>query len=352
MKNTLIAVFAATLALGAVCFLQWQKLATQKAEMLSVRSELEQQAREMADLQAAQKLAEDQRREATDQAAVIAEKLQARMRAEATAAKQSAAPAAASAPANQKSANDKAALGNFFSKMMEDPETRKLVREQQRMMLDQLYRPLFKQLGLTSDEATQFKDLLADNMLKGTEKAASLLSGGTVTNRAEMAAALTAEQKGFEEQLRSFLGETRYEQYQDYQQTVGERTQLNQFRQQFSGGDASITDAQSEQLLALMREEKKSQAAAGQLLPSAGNDPANMEAMLSGEGSEKLLLAQETVNQRVFERARGVLSEDQLGAFGKFQTNQLQMMRLSMNMAKKFMSPEQPTPESPAPPRP
>jgi len=350
MKNTLIAVFAATLALGAVCFLQWQKLATQKAEMLSMRGELEQQAREMADLQAAQKLAEDQRREATDQAAVIAEKLQARMRAEATAAKPSA--TAASATDNQKSANDKAGLGNFLSKMMEDPETRKLVREQQRMMLDQLYRPLFKQLGLTSDEATQFKDLLADNMMKGTEKAASLLSGGTVTNRAEMAAAMTAEQKGFEEQLRSFLGETRYEQYQDYQQTVGERTQLNQFRQQFSGGDASITDAQSEQLLALMREEKKSLAAAGQLLPSAGNDPANMEAMLSGEGTEKLLLAQEAVNQRVYERAREVLTEDQLGAFGKFQTNQLQMMRLSMNMAKKFMSPEQSVPESPALPRP
>lgn len=351
MKNTLIIVLtAATVALGTVCVLQWRNSGTREAELRSLRVEAEQQTQAMADLQTSQKFSEEQRRETVDQAAVIAEKLQARMRADANAARQSS--AAASVTDKQQPANDKAGFGNFLAKMMEDPDTKKLIREQQRMMLDQLYNPLIKQFGLTPEEATQFKDLLADNMMKGAEKATSLLSGGASTNRAEMLTALTAEQKGFEEQLRSFLGETRYEQYQDYQQTVGERTQLNQFRQQFSGGETSITDAQSEQLLALMREEKKNLAAAGQLPPGAGNDPANMEAMLSGDGVEKLVEAQETVNQRVYERARGMLSEDQLGAFGKFQTNQLQMMRMGMNMAKKFMSPEQPAPESPAPPRP
>lgn len=76
-----------------------------------------------------------------------------------------------------------------------------------------------------------------------------------------------------------------------------------------------------------------------------------MEAMFSGDATEKLLQSQESINQRVYERAGELLSETQLAAFGKFQTNQLQMMRMGMNMARKFMTPDssggaapQPTP--------
>jgi len=38
-----------------------------------------------------------------------------------------------------------------------------------------------------------------------------------------------------------------------------------------------------------------------------------------------------------------------LGAFGKFQTNQLQMMRMGMSMARKFITPEKTDGEGPAP---
>ena len=80
-------------------------------------------------------------------------------------------------------------------------------------------------------------------------------------------------------------------------------------------------------------------AATGQTFPADGQDAANLQAMLSGDGVEKLLQSQETVNQRVYERAGQILSPEQLSSFGKFQTNQLQMMRLGMNMARKFMAP-------------
>jgi hypothetical protein len=70
---------------------------------------------------------------------------------------------------------------------------------------------------------------------------------------------------------------------------------------------------------------------------------------MSGEGVDKIFQNQETVNQRVYERARTVLSESQLTAFGKFQANQLQMMRMGMSMAKKFMSTESSSGNSPNP---
>ena len=46
------------------------------------------------------------------------------------------------------------------------------------------------------------------------------------------------------------------------------------------------------------------------------------------------------MNQRVYERAKAVLSPEQLNGFGRFQTNQLQMMRMGMTMARKFLGPD------------
>jgi hypothetical protein len=148
---------------------------------------------------------------------------------------------------------------------------------------------------------------------------------------------LAADQKELDEQIRGFLGESRYLQYKDYQQTVGERTQLSQFQQQTAGSDHPLSDQQTESLLTFMKEEKEAAATEARLpLPGEIPDAATMQAMLSGEGLDKLLQTQETVNQRVYERSRELLSPEQLGDFGKFQTNQLRMMRMGL----KFMAPE------------
>lgn len=338
MKNTLFLIFVlATIALGAVCVLQSRRLAEQKARVATLRTEAEQQARELADLQAAQRLFEQQRQELFEQASQLAAKVQSQQLAATTS------PGIAPTPTKNEtaSANDKNPFGQFLAKMMDDPETKKMIREQQRTLLDQLYSPLVRQLGLSPEEAERFKDLVADNMIKGMERGTSLLGSESSTNRAAMLGKLAEEQKSFEEQVRGLLGESRYAQYQDYQQTVGERTQLSQFRQQFAGGENSLTDQQTEQLLAFMKEEKHAVNAVGGFgSTGASQDAASLQAMMSGEGVDKIFQNQEVVNQRVYERARTVLSESQLTAFGKFQANQIQMMRVGMNMARRFMAPE------------
>jgi len=356
MKNALIALFVATtIALGAACAIQWQKLAAQKTQVAALRAEADQRSQEIAELQAAHKLNEKQRQELFQQAGDLARKLQASetksqagphfalgVKTEAASSNN----VAGAAEANKSGKENN--WSNFLAKMMEDPEAKKMIREQQRLMLDQLYAPLIKQLGLTPEEAGQFKDLLADNMLKSTEKATSLMGALSSTNRTEAFEKISADQKDFDEQVRGFLGETGYAQYKDYQQTVGERTQLSQFQQQTAGGEHPLNDQQTEKLLTFMKEEKQAVATAtGLPLPGDNRDAASMQAMFSGEGVEKLLQSQESVNQRVYDRAREVLSAEQLGDFGKFQTNQLQMMRMGMSMARKFMAPEK---TEPAPP--
>jgi hypothetical protein len=334
MKNPIILVVTlAAITLGAVCLLQSRKVNEQKTQIAALRGETEQQAQQIIELKAAQEQVETQRRELSEQVLDLSSKLMASRGATGPVAVV-AAPTATAPAQGAKPESEMGGMGNFLAKMMADPETKKMIRAQQRLMLDQIYSPLIKQMGLSAEEAEQFRNLLADHTLKSAEKATALLGGAASTNRAELTARLTEEQKAFDEQVRSLLGESRYAQYQDYQQTAGERAQLNQFRQQFSG-ESAVTDQQTEQLLAFMKEAK--QAVGGLEQPQ---DAASMQAMLSGEGIEKLLQNQEAAGRQVYERARGVLSDSQLAAFGRFQTNQYQMMRMGMSVARKFLSPE------------
>jgi hypothetical protein len=220
--------------------------------------------------------------------------------------------------------------------MMSDPDTRKFIRDQQRVAMDQLYSPLVRKLGLSNEEATRFKDLLADHMMASSEKAMALMGDKTAGDKTKALSGLTEGQTQFDEEVRSFLGESRYSQYKEYQETLGERAQLNMFRQSNSG-DKAITEAQTDQLLALMAQEKKAVlAATGNTIPGA-DQAAATQAMLSEEQASKMLETQELVNQRVYEHAGEILSPEQLQSFAQFQTNQLQMMRLGVSMARKML---------------
>jgi len=349
MRNTitLFAVVAAAV-LAAVCVVQSRKSTTQQNQVAALRGELDATAQQVDDLQAAQKRAERQRRALAGQAEELTAQLQARRAAEATVA----APAPAAPPPVAEGAKpdeEKGGLGKMLSKMMQDPDTRKFIREQQRMMMDQMYAPLVKQMGLTPEQATQFKDMLADNAMKAAEKASAVFGSLASTNRNETLKTLTAEQKNFDEQLKAFLGDARYAQYKDYQETVGERTMLNQFKMQ-AGSDYNLSDPQTEALLTFMKEERKNVAATtGLPLGDTDKDPAKLEALMSDDKVDQILQAQETIGQRVYERARTILSPEQLETLGKFQTNQMQMMRMGMGMMKKMFGPDKPSPATPPP---
>ena len=124
---------------------------------------------------------------------------------------------------------------------------------------------------------------------------------------------------------------------------MGERAMLNQFKQQ-AGSDYNLSDPQTEALLTFMKEEKKNVAAStGLPLGDSGQDPAKLQALMSDDKVDQFMQAQETISQRVYDRARTILSPDQLDTLGRFQTNQMQMMRMGMGMVKTMFGPDKPT---------
>jgi hypothetical protein len=88
-----------------------------------------------------------------------------------------------------------------------------------------------------------------------------------------------------------------------------------------------------------MKEERQNVAATGVGAANAGSE-ADFSAALSDNKVNELIQAQQIAGQRVYERARVILSPEQLQAFGSFQTNQLQSMRVSVNMFRKMFAPD------------
>ena len=337
MKNALIVLLAlAAVGLGIAYAVQSHKSAAQQAQISSLQNEADEKSRQIETLQTAQDRSEQQRQELMAQTYQLTAQVHAGQMAT-NPPKGSASNGSSPQQLGVRGA-EQTDLGNVFSKMMQDPDTRQLVRTTQRMMMDQLYSPLIAKMGLSPDEASKFKDLLADNTMSAADKAYSMVGGPGSTNRSDMFATMAADQKNFDEQIKSFLGDARYSQYKDYQETVAERMQLNAFKQQ-AGSDYNLTDQQSEALLNIMKEEQKNASAKGSASPGGSTGDGAMAGLVSEDKMNALLQTQQTVAQQVYDRARSVLSPDQLGAFGQFQTNQIQMMRMGMSMARKMFGP-------------
>jgi hypothetical protein len=344
----LLSLFAAVIVgLSVVCLVQSRKIASLQSRTAESQAALDQKATQVEELQAGQQRLRREQRELFVESEALAARLSARAQAaqDSTPSRTSAAhPDAALSAEAGPATNSDSGFGQMLSKMMQDPDTRKMIRDQQRLMMNQLYGPLIKQLGLSPAQADQFKTLLADNAATAADQAASMFGANSQTNRQDATKAIEASQKNLDDQLKNLLGNDGFAQYKTYQQTAGERMQLNLFQQQMAT-DNPLTDTQTEQLLSFMKQERDAATAAGAPAPpGAGQDKASLEAMFSGDQADKLLESQQTVNSRVFDRAQSILSPDQLDAFGKFQTNQLQMMRLGMTMARKMFNPNSSVP--------
>lgn len=233
--------------------------------------------------------------------------------------------------------------GNMLKQMMNDPETAKAMAEQQRVMMNMMYGPLFKELGLNEEEINQFKELMASQQMSAMEN----MSGLTSSDPEERKAAtekVQAAQKDFEQQMKDFLGDDRHAKMQEYNSTLSERMTMNMYAQQ-----SNLRPEQTQQLMDLFAQEKKMYQSQN---PDASINPQQdwQKMMGSGEAMERHLKQQEEINARVLEKAQGILAPDQLKGFGEYLKNQQQLQAAGMKFAQKMMAPEEqpaPKPETP-----
>jgi hypothetical protein len=196
---------------------------------------------------------------------------------------------------------------------------------------------------LSQEDTDRFKELLLAQQMKGVDQATSLFGDkADAKAKADAAKAIADAAKQSEDEIQAFLGDDRYAYYKDYKEMLGERMQLNQFTQQLANGQHPLSADQQTSLLNVMKEERKAMATDFANLGWSGGQPTNPQDALSGDKLSQYLDLQQSLSQRVYERARNVLQPEQLDAFGTSQTNQISMQRLGIKMMQSMMGDKQP----------
>ena len=169
-------IIAVGLAAAAVIALQWNRIETQKTELASLQSQLQQASQQSEEQQASIKKLET-RDESLTQSLRAGERESAQLRASAHKPR-AAAPVAAANPSGV--IPEGKGLGSLMENMMKDPDMMKAMAEQQVQVIKTQYGPLVKQLNLTPEQRDAFYGLLSDNMTNALVQGMAML-GGTVS---------------------------------------------------------------------------------------------------------------------------------------------------------------------------
>ena len=219
-------------------------------------------------------------------------------------------------------------MEKLFPQMLKNPEVKRMIQQQQKTALESMYLPLFKELNLTPEETEGMISFMAQRAMQGVESASTLF-GNDPQARDEALKQIMAEHEKQEQELKAFLGEERYAKFTDYSETAGDRMMLNQFTSM-----NSVSEDQTRQLLDVTKEERRRAIAEAGELQNGSRQARELEAWMSEEGLNELVQRQERVNAHVLERAKAILSPEQMEAFGRFQASQIEMQRVNMNMTR------------------
>ncbi|MGA2602988.1 MAG: hypothetical protein ABSG14_02040 [Verrucomicrobiia bacterium] len=164
----------------------------------------------------------------------------------------------------------------------------------------------------------------------------------SATDSKRAAEDITALKTQYEKQIEDLLGPQTYSVFQQYDQTVAERTQVNLFKQSLSA-DKALTEQQGNDLVAAMYQARKAPPE-NSLLNGQTRDPSQ----LTEDGIARALKLQEQLQKQYADSAASILTPAQLDQFTKFQQQLSTMQAADMKMAAQMFGQNKPN-ASPTP---
>ncbi|HEX2855048.1 MAG TPA: hypothetical protein VHO24_17570 [Opitutaceae bacterium] len=147
--------------------------------------------------------------------------------------------------------------GNVVNNMMtfmEQPEMQRLMAIQQKGQLDSRYAALFKNLKLSPEQLDKFKSLLVEKQtaLQDVLAAARTQGINLRDDRDGFQKMVADTQAEVDNSIKATLGEEGFAKYQNYQETIPQRSVVNQLQQSLSYTGSPLSDAQADQLVQIL----------------------------------------------------------------------------------------------------
>jgi hypothetical protein len=229
---------------------------------------------------------------------------------------------------------------NIFAEMFKNPEMKEMIKNQQKAalgpMIDKNYAKLFSDLHLTSEQAGTLKDMLLNKQLAAADVSMSLMSGDQdAAKRADLMQQVKQGNDAADAQIKEFLGDDSFAQFQSYEGTMGERMAVSGFKDQLGSGSTALTDAQEEQLVQAMLQERQNFKFTTDFSDKSKIN-GDFASMFTEDRMNTYFQELGQLDQQYVTRAQGILSPDQATAFGKFLDNQQTLQKAGMQMAVKM----------------
>jgi hypothetical protein len=187
------------------------------------------------------------------------------------------------------------------------PAMLKMMRGQLRSNNKRLYADLVAQLGLSEEDANKFYDLLTDQQAANFGQVRGL-------GPDEARAKLQQSRKQTQDAIVDLLGPDKLATYQEYQETMSVRAEVDQIARQLEGLEHSLSAEQHKKLVTAMIEEQKR--VPRPEYSSYGDADLYGKALTDWEAQ---------YNERATDRARSILNSEQFTSYSEYQQWQREM---------------------------
>lgn len=230
---------------------------------------------------------------------------------------------------------------NPLADMFKSPEMKKMIQSQQQTvlgpMVEKTYAPYLAGLQVTPEQAATFKDLIMKKMLVGADIGMSMLGGdNNPDKRSELMQQAKTQTDAVDQEIKQFLGDANYQQFQAYEKTIPDRMALNMYKDAQGSGPGALSADQEQQLLQIMSDERGKFKFTTDLSDQSKMMGGDLAAMFTEDKVNQFQAETEQLNKQYLARAQSVLSPDQLTAFDKFLAGQRDMQAMGMKMAAKM----------------
>jgi hypothetical protein len=221
------------------------------------------------------------------------------------------------------------ALQDLAQQMLGTPEGREMMMGQLRMVLPQQYPDLGRELELTPADTEKFFDMLVKHQMSTTADALELLGNN---GQRDAAAAQERQRKAQEIQLANqaevtaMLGD-KATRWQQYQQTLPMRRQVNQLKMSLGTGNNALSDTQGTPLIAALAAEQSRIQQERRNAPRPPQQPGQPNPQTAIE--QQLERAAED-NRRMVGVASSYLNPQQLDSYRQMLEQQQSMQRTLM----------------------
>ena len=226
--------------------------------------------------------------------------------------------------------------------LLRDPEYREALQTQQKIMLMQSNPDIARDLNLTADQVDRLFGALAEQSLRSMETVSTWEQQANQATPQELQRKALELQSANEAELKSVLGDAKYREWMDYQNTAPSRYEAARLRGLLANAGVPLDPSMAKPLLKILQEHQKvEQERLEKYVATQGSaTSANVGYFAAGPGQNVVQLmtnnedSLEKTQRRQREGLARVLTPEQLKVIEDDQNAQLQMQRVQSQLIR------------------